>query len=82
MGERVKTTKLIEELRSYECALVEGGYATLVGQGMVSAHRVFLQSGGCEDRDILWAFFTNLSIETIYLSLELREKWPYLQNYH
>ena len=34
---------------------------------------------GCEDRDILWAFFTNLSIESIYLSLELREKWPYLK---
>ena len=39
-------------------------------------------SGGCEDRDILLAFFTNLSIESIYLSPELREKWPYLQNYH
>ena len=25
-------------------------------------------SGGCEDRDILWAFFTNLSIDiSIYL---------------
>ena len=42
----------------------------------------FFLSGGCEDRDILWAFFTNLSIESLYLSLELREKWPYLQNYH
>ena len=31
-------------------------------------------SGGCEDRDIFWAFFTNLSIEIIYLSPELREK--------
>ena len=31
-------------------------------------------SGGCEDRDILWAFFTNLSVESIYLSPELREK--------
>ena len=39
-------------------------------------------SGGCEDRDILWAFFTNLSIENIYLSLELHEKLPCLQNYH
>ena len=39
-------------------------------------------SGGCEDRPILWAFFTNLSLETIYLSPELREKWPYLQNSH
>ena len=29
---------------------------------------------GCEDRDILWAFFTNLSIESIYLS-------NYLLNY-
>ena len=38
--------------------------------------------GGCEDRDILWSFFTNLSIESIYLSPELREKWPYLQNCH
>ena len=28
------------------------------------------------------AFFTNLSIESIYLFIELREKWPYLQNYH
>ena len=36
--------------------------------------------GGCEDRDILWAFFTKLSLEAIYLSPELREKWPYLQN--
>ena len=27
-------------------------------------------------------FFTNLSIKSIYLSIELREKWPYLQNYH
>ena len=35
-------------------------------------------SGGCEDWPILWAFFTNLSLETIYLSPELREKWPYL----
>ena len=35
-------------------------------------------SGGCEDRPILWAFFTNLSLEIIYLSPELREKWPYL----
>ena len=31
-------------------------------------------SGGCEDRPILWAFFMNLSLETIYLSSELREK--------
>ena len=30
---------------------------------------VFL-SGGCEDRDILWTFFTSLSLETIYLSLK------------
>ena len=35
-------------------------------------------SGGCEERLILWAFFTNLSLETIYLSPKLREKWPYL----
>ena len=42
---------------------------------------IFFLSDICEDRDILWAFFTNLSIEPIYLSLELREKWPYLQNY-
>ena len=27
-------------------------------------------------------FFTNLSIESIYLSLQLRQKWSYLQNYH
>ena len=33
----------------------------------------FFLSGGCEDRDILWSFFTNLSIESIYLSPELRE---------
>ena len=26
--------------------------------------------GGCEDRDILWSFFTNLLIESIYLSPE------------
>ena len=26
-------------------------------------------------------FFTNLSLETIYLSPKLREKWPYLSNY-
>ena len=38
----------------------------------------FFLSGGCEDRDILLAFFTNLTIEYIYLSPELREKWPYL----
>ena len=37
--------------------------------------------GGCEDRPLLWAFFTNLSLETIYLSPELREKWRYLSNY-
>ena len=42
----------------------------------------FFLSGGCEDKDIIWAFFTNLSIESIYLSLELREKLSYLQNYH
>ena len=42
----------------------------------------FFLSVGCEDRDILWAIFTILSIESIYLSLELCEKWPYLQNYH
>ena len=24
---------------------------------------LFFSSGGCEDRDILWAFFTNLSID-------------------
>mgnify|MGYP001418915763 CR=1 FL=1 len=24
---------------------------------------IFFLSGGCEDRDILWAFFTNLSID-------------------
>ena len=41
----------------------------------------FFLSGGCEDRDMLWVFLTNLSIESIYQSLELREKWPYLQNY-
>ena len=34
-------------------------------------------SCGCEDRPILWAFFTNLSLETIYLSPELLEKWLY-----
>ena len=34
----------------------------------------FFLSGGCEDMDILWAFFINLSIESIYLSPELREK--------
>ena len=28
---------------------------------------LFFSSGGCEDRAILWAFFTNLSIESIYL---------------
>ena len=38
----------------------------------------FFFSGGYEDMPILWAFFTNLSLETIYLSPELREKWPYL----
>ena len=37
-------------------------------------------SGGCEDRPILLAFFTTLSLETIYLSPDLREKWPYFQN--
>ena len=31
-------------------------------------------SGGCEDRPILRAFFTDLLLETIYLSPELREK--------
>ena len=36
------------------------------------------QSGGCEDRNILWAFFTIFSLETIYLSPKLLEKWPYL----
>ena len=41
----------------------------------------FFFSGGREDRDILWAFFYELSIESFYLSPELREKWPYLQNY-
>ena len=41
----------------------------------------FFLCGGCKDRDILLAFFTNLSNESIYLSTELREKWPYLQNY-
>ena len=40
---------------------------------------IFFLSVGCEGRDILWAFFTNLSIETIYLSPELRKKWPYLK---
>ena len=35
-------------------------------------------SCGYEDMTILWAFFTNLSLEPIYLSPELREKWPYL----
>ena len=30
--------------------------------------------GGCEDRPILWAFFTIVSLETIYLSPKLREK--------
>ena len=39
---------------------------------------IFFLSGGCEDRAILWAFFTNFSLETIYLSAKLREKWPYL----
>ena len=39
-------------------------------------------SGGCEDMPILQAFFTNLSLETIYLSIELREKWPYLHTSH
>ena len=24
---------------------------------------IFLLSGGCKDRDIVWAFFTNLSID-------------------
>ena len=38
----------------------------------------FFFSGGFEGRTILWAFFTNFSLETIYLSPELREKWPYL----
>ena len=42
----------------------------------------FFLSGGCENRDMLLVFLTNLSIESIYLSLELRKKWPYLQNYH
>ena len=43
---------------------------------------IFFLSGGCEDRDMLWVFLTNLSIKSIYQSLELREKWPYLQNYY
>ena len=30
--------------------------------------------------NILWAFFTIFSLETIYLSPKLREKWPYLSN--
>ena len=34
----------------------------------------FFLNEGCEDRDILWAFFVNLSIETMYLSPELHEK--------
>ena len=38
----------------------------------------FFFSGGCEDRPILLAFCKNLSLETIYLSPELREIWPYL----
>ena len=41
----------------------------------------FFFSGGCDDMPILLAFFTNFSLETIYLSAELREKWPYLENY-
>ena len=36
-------------------------------------------NGGCEDMPIFQAFFTNFSLETIYLSPELLEKWPYLQ---
>ena len=36
----------------------------------------FFLSGGSEKRDIVWAFFTNLSIKSIYLSIELSEKWP------
>ena len=32
----------------------------------------------CEDRPILWAFFTIFLLKTIYLSPKLREKWPYL----
>ena len=39
---------------------------------------IFFFSGGYEDMSILWAFFTNLSLETIYLSPELHEKWPFL----
>ena len=48
---------------------------------MHCVEKFFFLGGGCENRDILWAFFTNLSLESIYLSPELREKWPYLQNY-
>ena len=29
-------------------------------------------SGGCEDRPILWAFFTNLSPETIYIFIYIQ----------
>ena len=43
---------------------------------------IFFLSGGCEDRDISWAFFTNLSLESIYLPTEVRENCPYFQNYH
>ena len=32
----------------------------------------FFFSGGCEDRLILWAFFTNLVLETIYLQNYLK----------
>ena len=33
----------------------------------------FYFSGGCEDMPILQAFFTNFSLETIYLSPDIRE---------
>ena len=47
---------------------------------MHCVEKQFFFSGGCEDMPILQAFFTNFSLETIYLSPDLREKWLYLQN--
>ena len=50
-------------------------------QSVIQRDQKFLFfSGGCEDMPILQAFFTNFSLETIYLSPDLREKWLYLQN--
>ena len=40
----------------------------------------FFFSGGCENMPILQAFLTNFSLETIYLSPDLGEKWPLFQN--